>query len=159
MRTRCLISSPFCYKELLLLTMSPLILYCKEHREGRWGKILTCCLLLVLSELWTCLTLMLSLVWCFHGICAILWPIPWPTVFSSVVPWGEEVKTSKPQLVYSKFSYILSPDKVWRDRPPHAVLSLHSDVKAVVNYSLSSFRFLGDQIPGHCVHMSSRIHR
>lgn len=121
MRTRCLIS-PSCYMEPLLLTMSPLILHCKEHRGGRRGEILICCLL---------------------GDMCYLMAHSMANSLSSAVPWGEEVKTSKPHLVYGRYSHVLSPDKVWRDGPPHAVLSLHSDVKTVVNYSLSSFRFLG----------------
>lgn len=46
-------------------------------------------------------------------------------------------------LSHSKYSCILCPDKIWKDRPPHAVPSLHSEVRALANHSLSSFRFLG----------------
>ena len=66
-----------------------------------------------------------------------------------------KLKISEPHLVHRKYPYIFSPTEVWKDGPPQAVLSLHSEVRAVVFYPLV---FSGYQTPGHCA-PSSTIHR
>lgn len=84
-----------------------------EGGQMKARKILTCCLLLVPSELCRCLTLILFLVWCFRGICTIHTHST-AKGLSPAVLWGEDVKTSEPHPVYRKYSYILSPTRSGR---------------------------------------------
>lgn len=68
-----------------------------------------------------------------------------------------QVHTSDPFLVLSKYSFILCPNKVRKDKPSHAVPSLGSEVRALAGPGVSSFRILGGsdtrplclQAPGH----------
>lgn len=125
------------------------------------GTLRTRGLLLLLSEPRRCLTLTLLLVWwklpSWGGV--VFWcshPFHDQGCFSCSYLEGQ-VHTSDPFLVLSKYSFILCPNKVRKDKSSHAVPSLGSEVRALAGPGVSSFRILGVsdtrplclQAPGH----------